>query len=122
MAKKSYPWQKKSKSSLLALEPRMLFDGAAAATPAPEPVLVEAVTVQDVALGITRDPTATNIESLPSTESLDVDSVAEAPVSASSVFEVSKLPMSEEISLALKNANDLIGQYLSKRLANTCCP
>lgn len=40
MAKSNFPWKKKSKSSLLALEPRMLFDGAAAATPpdsAPQP-------------------------------------------------------------------------------------
>lgn len=33
MAKSKLSWKKKSKSSLLALEPRMLFDGAAAATP-----------------------------------------------------------------------------------------
>jgi len=42
MAKSKLSWKKKSKSSLLALEPRMLFDGAAAATPpdsAPPPAL-----------------------------------------------------------------------------------
>jgi len=38
MSKAPYPWQKNNKPSLIALEPRMLFDGAAAATPAPEPV------------------------------------------------------------------------------------
>jgi len=36
MGKRTFPWQKKSKSKLLALEPRMLFDGAAAATAVPD--------------------------------------------------------------------------------------
>jgi len=38
MAKQRFIWQKKAKSKLLALEPRMLFDGAAVAVAVPDPV------------------------------------------------------------------------------------
>ena len=114
MAKKAYSWQKKSKSSLLALEPRMLFDGAAAATPAPEPVIAEVTPLPEAAPQVVSQPdnaAENQVGQVDAQESIDtaLTSAEAKPVS----FYVSDVAASQKLSEAQDAAQDKIGAFLS---------
>ncbi|MDO9025848.1 VCBS domain-containing protein, partial [Zwartia sp.] len=89
MAKSNFPWKKKVKPSLLALEPRMLFDGAAAATPpdsAPLPAPIpEALPIAQA------DVTATETTSESVSGMLNVDPVVQSTTQIEPVQDSTKV-------------------------------
>jgi len=105
MAKSNFPWKKNVKPSLLALEPRMLFDGAAAATP-PDSVPTPIPEALPVAQADTA-PTDTSIESV--SRMLNVDPVVKSTAQIEPVQDISQI-IDARTDVTLVADDSLIGE------------
>jgi len=91
MAKQRFSWQKKTKSKLLALEPRMLFDGAAAAVGAPDLLPVaESTTKPDAQMPVAPEDATTDLDALADFESSPVSNELPNHAPLSSTLELAQ--------------------------------